>query len=263
MSATTYTHGRSLARIYALEAKYEFLKLWRLPAYVIPTLTFPLVFYLFFGVAMAKKMAGGFPIGTYLLATYGTFGVMGCCLYGFGVGVATERGQGWMLFKRATPMPPLAHLAGKLAMCVLFGALVVAGLFVLGVTVGGVQVPLPSLLRLFALTISGALPFGALGLVLGNWAGPNSAPGLVNLVYLPMAICSGLWIPIQALPELIQRLAPIFPAYHLSQLGLGILGLGRPELVPARSVAFLALFTLAALALAWIGYRRDEGRTFG
>lgn len=266
MSATTFTPAareRSLARIYLLEAKSELLKVWRVPAYTLPTLAFPMLFYLFFGVVMAKKSPQGLQIATYLLATYGTFGVLGASLFGFGVGVAMERGQGWMLFKRATPMPPLAHLAGKLAMCLLFSLLVVAGLFGLGVTVGGVTAPLSTLLRLGAVTVAGALPFGAMGLAIGYWAGPNSAPALVNLIYLPMAIGSGLWFPIQMLPTVMQKIAPVFPAYHLAQLGLGILGLGKPRVEPLTSVVVLAAFTLAALALAWAGYRRDEGRTFG
>jgi ABC-2 type transport system permease protein len=112
-------------------------------------------------------------------------------------------------------------------------------------------------------TVAGALPFGALGLAIGYWAGPNSAPALVNLIYLPMSICSGLWFPIQMLPSLMQKIAPVFPAFHLAQLGLRILGLGQPRVEAATSVLVLAGFTLAALALAWAGYRRDEGRTFG
>ena len=106
------TAKRNLWRIYALEARYEFLKQLRLPAYVVPTLAFPLVFYLLFGVALNH----GAGVSTYMLATYGAFGVMNTALFAFGVGVAAERGQGWMLFKRATPMPPFAHFAGKLAM---------------------------------------------------------------------------------------------------------------------------------------------------
>lgn len=57
MSVQTLTSTRSLGRIYALEARYELLKLIRLPAYVVPTLAFPLVFYLLFGVALRRAAA--------------------------------------------------------------------------------------------------------------------------------------------------------------------------------------------------------------
>lgn len=258
---TMTTH---VLRMYALEAKYEFLKVLRLPMYAIPTLTFPLLFYVLFGVLMAERFAGGHAksLATYLLATYGTFGVMGAALFGFGVGVAVERGQGWMLVKRATPMPPFAHLAGKLVMSLLFGTLIVTGLFTLGATLGGVRLAPWQWPALAAVCVAGAVPFGAFGLAIGYLAGPNSAVPIVNLLYLPLAFASGMWIPIQGLPEVMQRLALWLPPYHYSQLALGIVGHDRGG-APAVSVAVLAGFAAVSLALAWWGYRRDEGRTFG
>lgn len=262
MNGQVLSQERNLGRIYALEAKYEFLKLWRMPAYLVPTLTFPLVFYLLFGVAMAGRAAGKFDIARYLLATYGSFGVMGVALFGFGVGVAIERGQGWMLFKRATPMPPLAYFFGKLAMCLLFSLVLVSLLFALGATAGGVRLPAAAWLSLAGVLVAGAIPFGAFGLALGYWAGPNSAPATVNLIYLPAAFASGMWFPIEMLPSFLQRLAPWLPPYHFAQLALGRIGFGRGEPV-ARSLAVLALFAVLSLLLAWAGYRRDEGKTFG
>jgi ABC-2 type transport system permease protein len=262
MNVQTLPQENRLWRIYALEARYEFLKQVRMPAYVVPMFAFPLVFYLLFGVAMAKRAVGGLDIARYLLATYGSFGVMGIALMGFGIGVAIERGQGWMLLKRATPMPPLAYFFGKLALCLLFSAIFIALLFTLGATAGGVRMPAASWLSLAGLLIAGAIPFGAFGLALGYWAGPNSAPATANLIYLPAALVSGMWIPIEALPGFLKSLAPWLPSYHYAQLALGRIGFGRG--VPAAvSVAVLAAFAVLSLLVAWRGYRRDEGRTFG
>ena len=120
---------------YALEAKYEFLKQLRMPAYAIPAITFPVMFYLLFGVMFGGgRPAGSTTVATYMLATYGAFGVIGSALFGFGVGVAVERGQGWMTLKRATPMPPLAYFVAKLAMRGLFAAIIVLLLSLAGVT---------------------------------------------------------------------------------------------------------------------------------
>jgi ABC-2 type transport system permease protein len=257
------TASRNLWRIYALEAKYEFLKQLRLPAYVVPTLGFPLVFYMLFGVALQHGAAGPFDMPTYMLATYGAFGVMNTALFAFGVGVAVERGQGWMLFKRSTPMPPFAHFAGKLAMSVLFSLVMVGALFALGATAGGVRLPAATWLALSGVLVAGTLPFAAFGLAVGYWAGPNSAVAVLNIVALPSAFGSGLWIPIQMLPPLVKRIALFLPPYHYAQLALHTLGLDRGGQSPADHAGFLAAFTAASLLLAWIGYRRDEGRTFG
>ena len=260
--SATLAH-RSLPRIYALEAKYEVLKLLRMPAYAIPTVSFPLLFYIFFGVAFGGgRMAGPVSMPTYLLATYGAFGVIGASLFGFGVGVAIERGQGWMLLKRATPMPPLAYFTAKIFMAVMFSLVVVLGLFALGAAFGDVRLPALSWLGLAGVLVAGALPFCAFGLALGYWCGPNSAPAIVNLIYLPMAFLSGLWIPVQALPGVLQKLAPAFPPYHFSQLALRAIG-AHSGTAAWVSIVFLVVFTAVSLVLAYFGYRRDEGKTYG
>lgn len=263
MTTADTTVTRSLTRIYVLEAKYETLKLLRMPAYVVPTVAFPLVFYCLFGLAFGGGRAvAGTTLSTYLMATYGAFGVIGVGLFSFGIGVAMERGQGWMLLKRATPMPPGAYFAGKTMLALVFSALVILGLFALGAFLGGVALPTASWALLAVTLLSGAVPFCALGLALGYLTGPNSAPAVANLLYLPSAFASGLWFPVQALPDWVQAIAPWLPPYHFGQLALAAIG------VETRTPAWICLaalagFTVAGLALATLAYRRDEGKTYG
>lgn len=250
-------------RVYALEAKYEFLKLVRIPAFAIPSVTFPVMFYVLFGLAFGSgRGAGGVSMATYLIATYGAFGVIGSGLFGFGAGVAIERGQGWMLLKRATPMPPAAYFFAKLVVCLIFGAVIVLLLSTIGVAFGGVRLAPMTWARLAVTLVIGAIPFCAMGLAIGYFAGPNSAPPIVNLLYLPMAFASGLWIPIEVLPNVIRSIAPFVPAYHLGQLALSALGADRGAPVWSH-VATLGGFTCLFLALALWGYRNDEGKTYG
>ena len=127
-------------RCYVLEAKYEFLKHLRMPAYAIPSIVFPVMFYLLFGVMFGgARPAAGTTVGTYMMATYSTFGVIGAALFGFGVGIAVERGQGWMTLKRATPMPPMAYFLAKVVMAVLFGTIIIALIATTGVVMAGVR----------------------------------------------------------------------------------------------------------------------------
>ena len=93
MTTVTITPQRNLGRIYALEAKYELLRITRVPGFVIPTLVFPAMFYVFFGVLFGRGDAT--KTATYLLATYGTFGIMSPALFGsqrnFSVIVSTTK----------------------------------------------------------------------------------------------------------------------------------------------------------------------------
>lgn len=251
------------ARVYYLESKYEFLKLIRLRAYVVFTLMFPLMFYVFFGLLMGRSaQPGEMSLATYLLGTYGAFGIIGVALFGFGVGVAAERGLGWLQVKRASPMPPLAHLVARLVVCMIFGSALVALLFVLGVVFGGVRMPVSQWALLTLTLVAGTIPFCALGLAIGNLAKPNSAPGLVNILYLPMAFCSGLWVPLQFLPHFMQSVAAFLPAYHLSQIALAAIHAPTQGSVLTHWEA-LAGFTLLFAGIAWFGYHREQEKMYG
>src|SRR5258708_798993 len=172
-------------RIYLLEIKYEFLKLLRLPGFWLPTLAFPIAFYLFFGVGFGQQRVGNVKMAAYLIATYGAFGVIGASLLGLGVLVALERGQGWLQVKRTTPMPVAAYFVSKFAIALLFSTVIVLTLFALGAQFGGIHLTLGKAVALFSILISGSITFCALGLAIRYFLGPNSAGTMMQLFYPP------------------------------------------------------------------------------
>jgi ABC-2 type transport system permease protein len=231
--------------------------------YTASVLSFPIMFYVLFGLVLNQKQSiGGTGIPTYLIATYGTFGVMGASLFGTAAGLASDRGLGWLQVKRASPMPPFAYFVAKVITSMIFSTIIVLALFVLGITWGGVRMPLPDFARLLGTLAAGSLPFSAMGLALGYFTGPNSAPATINLIYLPMSFCSGLWVPIMFLPKIVRQFALALPPYHLSQLALGIVGAGRHE-SNATHWGVLAAFTMICLGVARIGFQRDQGKMYG
>ncbi len=251
------------ATIYLKEAKYEFLKNLRLRMYTASVLSFPIMFYVLFGLVLnAKQSLAGTPVAVYMIATYGTFGVMGASLFGTAAGLASDRGLGWLQVKRASPMPPFAYFAAKVITSMIFSTIIVLALFTLGISFGGVRMPLAEFAKLLGTLAVGSLPFSAMGLALGYFTGPNSAPSTINLIYLPMSFCSGLWVPFMFLPKLVQQMALVLPPYHLAQLALGIVGAGRHE-SNATHWEVLAAFTMICLGAARIGFQRDQEKMYG
>ena len=53
--ADVRTTSHSPMRSYLLEAKYEFLRLLRTPSFALPSLLFPCLFYVLFGVLLNKR----------------------------------------------------------------------------------------------------------------------------------------------------------------------------------------------------------------
>ncbi|MEP6880804.1 MAG: ABC transporter permease [Dokdonella sp.] len=248
MNTLTNLGSGNVLGCYLREAKYEFLRLARTPSFVLPTLLFPALFYLLFGVVLARGNASG-DAARYLLATYGVFGIMGASLFGFGVTIAIERERGFLTLKRALPMPPGAYLFAKLMMAMIFAAIISLMLAILAATLGGVTLAPTQWLALFAINIFGTIPFCAVGLWLGTLVGGSAAPALVNLLYLPMSFLSGLWLPLNLLPDFISRFAPLWPSYHLGQIALGVVGAstGTSPLIHAAVLLATAMvfFTLA------------------
>jgi ABC-2 type transport system permease protein len=221
-SADVRATAHSTIRSYLLEAKYEFLRLLRTPSFALPSLLFPCLFYVLFGVLLNRSSGDA---ARYLLATYGVFGVMGVGLFAFGVTVAMEREQGFLIYKRALPMPPGAYLFAKMAMAMLFAMMISLLLATLAATLGGVELQASQWLLLWVVNVVGVLPFAALGLYIGSLVGGQGAPAVVNLLYLPMAFLSGLWLPLKLLPAWIAKLAPVWPSYHHSQIALKVIGM--------------------------------------
>ena len=131
----------------------------------------------------------------------------------------------------------------------------------LGASLGHVRMPPARWALLLAVLVPGAVPFCALGCTLGFAVGPNAAPAVANLIFMPMAFASGLWIPIEILPSFVHTIAPFLPAYHLARVALGVVGAESGS--PWPHVAALAGFTVLFVCTAAVAYRRDEGKTYG
>ena len=232
---------------YLQEARFEFLRLWRSPSFSLPVLLFPPLFYLLFGEIFGGNRSP--EAARYLLAGYSVFGIMGVALFGFGVTVAVDREQGLLVLKRAQPMPPGAYLLAKVAMAMLFSAIVLVLLSVLAATVAGVRLPPLQWLGLVATCLLGVLPFSALGLWLGTLVGGRGAPALINLVYLPMAFLSGLFIPLSMLPGALKSIAPLWPSYHLARLAQLQVGFAE-GVAPWLHVVVLLCVAVLFLSLA-------------
>jgi ABC-2 type transport system permease protein len=230
---------------YVSDAKYESLRLLRTPAFSIPILAMPILFYTFFGVLLAGSRNGG-AMANLMFVGWTVYGVMGPGLFGFGILVAVERNMGLLTFKRALPMPTGSYLSAKLIMAFVFAVVVMAMLVTAGVTAGHVTLRPAQLVTIAAVMSLGVFPACAVGLFIGSWAPASSAAAFANIVYLGMAFLSGLFFP---LPPSLQTFRPIWPTYHLAQLALASAGLPSQG-SPATHVAILVAMTAVLTALA-------------
>lgn len=254
MNTLTITNSKpNLLRIYLLEAQTEFLRLFRTPGFSIPTLLFPVMFYTFFGIIFSMSTS----MPTYLMVTYGVFGVIGPALFSFGVGIAVERGQGWFDIKEVSPMPASAYIFARVALTFIFSLLIIMLLFFIAAVFADVQMYTGQWFLIALILIVGSLPFCAIGMTLGLYLKSSSAPATVNLIYLPLGFLSGLWMPITFFPEMMQTFANVLPPYHLAQLALKVINMDIGANIWLH-IGVLAAYSLAFIILASKAYYKMD-----
>ncbi|WP_321469964.1 ABC transporter permease [uncultured Paludibaculum sp.] len=242
---------RRVVRAYAVEAKYESLRMLRAPSFAGPFLLLPAALYLLFAVLLFGPEIAKDPRSALFMYTgFSVLGVMGPGLFGFGISVATEREQGLLKLKRALPMPQAAVLLARMLMSMLFVAIVMASMSAVS-PFGGLHLSASQLIAFSLVNVAGAAPFCAMGFFVGSLVSAKAAPAFVNIVYLPMIYLSAILFP---LPKSMQWIAVLSPAFHLDQLGLAAMGVasyGSPAvhvIVLAGVTVVFAFFAVRRLA---------------
>jgi ABC-2 type transport system permease protein len=229
--------------------------LLRQPTYVVPTLVFPVMFYLFFGVPLQSDTG---PEATAALTQFCIFATLGVATLQFGVGAADDRRNPWDAFLRTLPLRALVRFTGRsvsaFAFAVVAAALVVAA--GLALTPAG----MPALRwPLWAVVLAASsLPFVAGGLVIGYGVPPGSALAVANLVYLSVSFLGALWIPPDILPSVVNDFSPVLPTRELRDLAIAVADGTTP---PAASFGLIG-WTIGLGALAILLYRREQRRSF-
>jgi ABC-2 type transport system permease protein len=242
------------------QTRAEFLKLWRTPAFSATSLALPVMFFAFFGLPAVGRSIEGTDAGAYLLGSFAAYAVLNVMLFSFGISVAVERTQNQDALTRASPLSPAVYVAARVLTALAFALLTLVGLFLFAGLVGGVSLTAAAWLGLTARLLLGSLPFIGLGFTIGFVSDARAAPGVINLIYLPMAFASGFFVPIAQLPALVQRIAPFLPTYHYAQLAWGAVGAATDGV--GTTLIWLAAWTVALFALAIRAYSRVEAAKF-
>jgi len=240
-------------RLAVLHARAMTIELARYPAYVVPTIALPTVFFIFFAFPDERSYS------TVRMATFAGFAAIGGAFFQFGVGIAVERASPWESFLRTLPIGPGVRLASRLVSAALF-AVAAAGLL-LAVASATTAASLSAVrwLGLGAALLVGTIPFALLGIALGYWVPARGALPIANLLYLSLSYAGGLWMPPSRLPGTVAGVSHFLPTRALADALIAtVVGAG----IDWVSWGVLGGFACLFAALAVWGYLRDEGRRY-
>ena len=89
--------------------------------------------------------------------------------------------------------------------------------FLFGMTVGHVHLSASQWISVGLVSWLGALPFAAIGLVIGYVAKPDSVQPITGLSTMLIAAFGGLWLPVDSMPSVMKHIAQLTPAYWTGQ----------------------------------------------
>jgi ABC-2 type transport system permease protein len=241
-------------RLVRAHARALTVELLRHPAYLVPTLAFPTLFFLAFAGSRSRDQA------SVRMATFAGFAAIGVAFFQFGVGIAVERDSPWERYLRTLPVSPRERMLARVLSAALFATAAAILVLVAGAGVTHASVAARGWVVLAGMLVAGVVPFALLGIALGYWTPPRAALPIANVLYLGLAYAGGMWISPGQLPHGIRALSPFLPSRALSDALTASVGGTSPS---ARSLLELAAFGCAFAAFAMWGYRRDEGRRYG
>jgi ABC-2 type transport system permease protein len=240
-------------RLVLLHARAATLELLRYPAFSVPTVAFPALFFLLF----VSPRSDADP--NLLLASFAGFAVLAVAFFQFGVGIAADRESPWERFVRTLPLRPLVRFAARVLSAAVFGLGSAALVVVAALTTTDAGLTAPRRAGLAPALAVGGVPFALLGIALGYWASPRSALPVANILYLLLSFTGALWTTPAHLPPPLEGISPLVPT---RQFGEVLWGAAEGHLWRPRAWLLLLAWTLIFAVLAIWGYRRDEGRRY-
>jgi ABC-type multidrug transport system permease subunit len=174
--------------------------------------------------------------------------IMGTGMWGVGFAIVKSRNQKLLKRLLASPMKKRDYMLSHMLARLVFLGLEVASLLVFGSLMFGVPMR-GSLVAVALVVVVGALSFSGLGLLVASRAQTiEGVSGLMNLVMVPMWICSGVFFAYSNFPDAMQ---PFIHALPLTELNDAL----RAVIIDGASLAQVAapVAAMGAWALATFG----------
>ena len=163
--------------------------------------------------------------------------------------VAGQRQAGVLKRRRATPVPPLVLILGRVLTATGTSLAAVAVMLVIADVGYDIAPPAGFELPMLLGVLVGSVSFACCGYALAALVtSPESAGPIVQVILLPLQLISGVYFPTSGLPDWLHTVASAFPLVHVTQaLQHGML---PDPSIPWGDLGVLALWAVGAAAVA-------------
>ena len=215
---------------------------------VLVTIVIPVVVLLFFASVSVLPTGDGAPVD-FLLPGALALAIIATSLVNLGIATAYERNYGVLKRLGGSPLTRTNLLAAKMTtVLVVEVAQVVLLVAIAALVLDWRPGPGASPIVFVVAMLLGTLAFAGLGLLMAGALRAEATLALANGLFIGFLLLGGIVLPVSHLPGPLAALATILPAAALADAFRVALGSGEADL--ARSIAVLAIWGVASVALA-------------
>jgi ABC-2 type transport system permease protein len=227
----------------------------RSPRALVFTVALPVVYFFIFRGLYGGGDTGGISVTAYLMCSMAALGALLGTLF-TGARTATERQMGWQRQLRLTPLSPANYLLGKGIVGMAVGLIPVVLVSAAGALTGVTLSPAGWVQAIGGVWLA-ALPFAALGLLIGQLASTDTLQIYTMTVMLLCGFLGGLFIPPTVFPGWLANISKVLPSYWMADVGHGAV-IGHTSM--GYDILALAGWTVVLSAAVMLRYRRDSAR---
>ncbi|MCZ3622653.1 ABC transporter permease [Lactobacillus mulieris] len=195
--------------------------LLRNPFFFIFTISLPAIFYLIYTkVAITDAPAGW---NKRFLVSMIVYGILINSLSTLSRILSSDDKKGFKLFVKLSPTSLSSYYANIFLIFEFMNLIAVSAVALVGVFINKVNLTFENWLILLVAVPILCLPFALIGVLISFVGDENAVGALANLLMFTIAILSGLWWPLNMMPDYLQKIGKIMPGYPASQLSLDLL----------------------------------------
>ncbi len=246
--------------IVLAQARMAILVALRTPRTIIFTAAFPLILLVLFnslfnhGGTDTTTLPNDIKVSAQAYFTAGivAYAVALSTFTTLAVSLTTQRENGQLKRYRGTPMPPWTFIAAQIVRASAQALFMAALLLAVGALAYGVPVPGSTFPAFILCVILGTATCCSLGIALTVFTPtPDAASTIAPFTVVILAFFSGIWIPVDQLPQWLETLGKLFPLYHIA---LGLQTTLSPNAtgsgLDGENILILAIWALAGARIA-------------
>jgi ABC-2 type transport system permease protein len=237
------------------QSKMEMLRVLRNRYFVFWSLVMPIIFYYIFTNVVNTDAPDKAEWQAHYLMSMTVFSVMGSSIMTLGIRLVQERSQGWSTFMRITPLSDNVYFAAQMIGQSVIHVLSITIIFAAGAIINRVSLSPIEWIMSGVWILIGSLPFLALGTLIGMLKKVETAAAISNVLYMLLAVCGGMWMPVEVMPKPMQDIGKWLPSYNF---GNGAWEIVRGQMPEWKNFLNLVIYLIIFMLLSKYIRRKQE-----